>query len=89
MRWGRGYGTAAAGQALEYAFAKLKLRKVFLRFLADNIGARKSYEHVGFRLTDRRERVMTRQGERECALWSWMLPTGGMIRMKEGKRAYE
>lgn len=62
---GRGYGTAAAGQALAYAFAKLKLRKVFLRFLADNIGARKSYEHVGFRLTDRRERVMTRQGERE------------------------
>ncbi len=62
---GRGYGTAAAGQALAYAFAKLKLRKVFLRFLADNIGARKSYEHVGFRLTDRRELVMTRQGERE------------------------
>lgn len=62
---GRGYGTAAAGQALAYAFAKLKLRKVFLRFLTDNIGARKSYEHVGFRLTDRRELVMTRQGERE------------------------
>ncbi len=62
---GCGYGTAAAWQALAYAFAKLKLRKVFLRFLADNIGAWKSYEHVGFRLTDRRERVMTRQGERE------------------------
>ena len=62
---GCGYGTAAAWQALAYAFAKLKLLKVFLRFLADNIGARKSYEHVGFRLTDRRERVMTRQGERE------------------------
>ena len=62
---GCGYGTAAARQALAYGFTQLKLKKVFLRFLADNIAARKSYEHAGFRLTDRRERVTTRQGERE------------------------
>ena len=62
---GRGYGTEAARQALLYGFTELKLRKIFLRFLADNIGAEKSYEHAGFRLTDRRERVMTQQGERE------------------------
>lgn len=62
---GCGYGTRAAKEALAYAFTKLKLRKVFLRFLGDNIGARISYEHAGFRLTDRRERVTTQQGERE------------------------
>lgn len=62
---GRGYGTAAARQALAYGFTKLKLRKIFLRFLVDNISARKSYEHAGFHLTDRRERVTTEQGERE------------------------
>lgn len=62
---GCGYGTEAAKKALEYAFTKLKLHKVFLRFLADNIGAMKSYEHAGFRLTGGKEPVMTNQGERE------------------------
>ena len=62
---GCGYGTAAARAALDYAFAKLCLRKVFLRFLADNIAAaRKSYEHAGFVMTDRKETVMTKQGRR-------------------------
>lgn len=62
---GCGYGTAAAKEALNYAFAKLHLRTIFLRFLSDNIGARKSYENAGFRMTDRTEKVMTLQGERE------------------------
>ncbi len=62
---GCGYGTQAAREALDFAFTGLRLRKVFLRFLADNIGAMKSYEHAGFRMTDRRETVTTRQGERE------------------------
>ena len=62
---GRGYGTATARAALDYAFTKLHLRKIFLRFLADNIAAEKSYEHAGFRMTDHREIVLTQQGERE------------------------
>ena len=62
---GCGYGTAAAKAALDYAFTKLHLRKVFLRFFSDNIGARKSYEHAGFCMTDREETVKTLQGDRE------------------------
>ena len=62
---GCGYGTQTAKAALEYAFTKLRLNKVFLRFLSDNIGAQKSYEHAGFRMTDRTETVMTMQGEQE------------------------
>lgn len=62
---GCGYGTAAAVEALEYAFVKLHLRRVFLRFLDDNIRAQKSYEHAGFRMTDRTETVMTLSGERQ------------------------
>lgn len=62
---GLGYGTAAAKVALEYAFTNLRLRKVFLRFLSDNISARRSYERAGFRMMDREETVMTPQGERE------------------------
>lgn len=62
---GRGYGTEAAREALDYAFMKLHLNKVFLRFLAGNTGAQKSYEHAGFHLIDRTETAMTLQGERE------------------------
>lgn len=62
---GCGYGTAAAKEALAYAFYRLGLRKVFLRYLADNVGAGKSYERAGFCMTDKRETVMTQQGERE------------------------
>lgn len=61
---GCGYGTAAAREALKYAFLSLHLRKIFLRFLEDNIGARKSYEHAGFRMTGRVETVTTLSGER-------------------------
>lgn len=62
---GCGYGTAAARLALKFAFGDLQLRTIFLRFMADNIAARKSYEHAGFCMTDRKETVMTKQGERE------------------------
>ena len=62
---GCGYGTEAAKQMLAYAFRELGLCKIFLRFLVDNIGAMKSYEHAGFCMTDRREWVVIQQGERE------------------------
>lgn len=62
---GCGYGTAAARTALDYAFTKLHLGKVFLRFFTDNIGAQRSYENAGFKMTDRTEKVMTLQGKRE------------------------
>lgn len=81
---GCGYGTAAARAALDYAFMQLHLRKIFLRFLADNIGAQKSYEHAGFRMIDRTETVMTLQGEREVrfmeidrGMWEKMNAAGG------------
>lgn len=82
---GCGYGTEAAREALKFAFTKLKLGRVFLRFLADNIGARRSYEHAGFRLTDRKETVMTLQGEREVCfmeidreMWKTVNTEGGL-----------
>lgn len=62
---GCGYGTAAAKKALDYAFGELHLDKIILRFMADNIKAQKSYEHAGFRMTDRTEKATTIQGERE------------------------
>ncbi|MCI9313926.1 MAG: GNAT family N-acetyltransferase [Lachnospiraceae bacterium] len=62
---GCGYGTAAAKAALSYGFHRLGLDRIFLRYLADNAGAGKSYERAGFCMTDRKETVMTQQGERQ------------------------
>lgn len=45
---GRGYGTTAANLICEYAFSTLHLHKIYLRVLADNLRAIKSYEKVGF-----------------------------------------
>lgn len=46
---GKGYGTEAARLMVAYGFEVLKLHKIMLRVLADNIGARRSYEKAGFR----------------------------------------
>lgn len=61
---GKGYGTQAAKQMLEYGFETLGLRKIFLRLLEDNPRALRSYEKAGFRLiNNRRETVNLQQGK--------------------------
>lgn len=61
---GKGYGTQAAKLALAYAFENMGLKKVFLRYLADNTAARKSYEKAGFiNIPDREETVNLRNGK--------------------------
>lgn len=62
---GRGLGTQAAKQMVNYGFGTLGLKKIFLRLLEDNPRAMKSYEKAGFcLLKDRRETVTLEQGER-------------------------
>lgn len=45
---GRGIGTSVAKLIIEYGFIKLSLHKIFLRVLADNKQAIKSYKNAGF-----------------------------------------
>lgn len=45
---GKGIGTEAAKSIVKYGFTELKLHKIFLRVLADNKGAIKSYGKAGF-----------------------------------------
>lgn len=45
---GRGVGTTAAKLMIRYAFEELDLHKLFLRVLAENVRAIKSYEKAGF-----------------------------------------
>lgn len=45
---GKGLGTEATRLILDYGFGPLGLNKIFLRVLADNAGAIRSYEGAGF-----------------------------------------
>lgn len=45
---GRGVGTAAARLMLRYCFEEQKLHRVYLRVLAENLPAIRSYEKAGF-----------------------------------------
>lgn len=45
---GRGVGTAAAKLMLQYCFRELHLHRVYLRALAENVQAIRSYEKAGF-----------------------------------------
>jgi RimJ/RimL family protein N-acetyltransferase len=53
--WNRGYGTAAMARVLAHAYRHLGLRLVYLRVLADNGRAIRSYEKLGFRKRARLE----------------------------------
>lgn len=45
---GQGYGTDAARLAIRYAFEELELHKLYLRVIADNHQAIRSYQRAGF-----------------------------------------
>ena len=46
--WGKGYAQEASEVVIEYCFNSLKIRKVTLGVVADNIGAVKLYHKLGF-----------------------------------------
>ncbi|MCY0881663.1 MAG: GNAT family protein [Firmicutes bacterium] len=46
--WGRGYGTLAIREMLDYARHTLHLRCVYLRVIPENLRAIRVYEKVGF-----------------------------------------
>ena len=52
---GMGYGKAAAGMALDLMRQDGKYSKVVLCYIDGNDAARKLYESIGFRITDRDE----------------------------------
>ena len=45
---GQGLGTEAGRLIIDYGFRKLKLHRIFLRFIAYNFRGKRSYEKLGF-----------------------------------------
>lgn len=60
---GKGIGGETAKLVLKYAFHTMKLNKVFLRVLADNLRAFKSYEKAGFKTEGYFKQDVMIQGE--------------------------
>lgn len=59
----RGIGTEATRLLCRYGFEELRLHKIYLFTNANNIGARRAYEKVGFRLEGvQRKEVLTSDG---------------------------
>lgn len=50
---GKGIGTAAILQIIEFAFVRCNLRRVHLQVIASNLGAIRAYENAGFVLEGR------------------------------------
>lgn len=47
---GRGIGTAAISQIIEFAFVRCNLRRAHLQCIASNLGAMRAYEKAGFKV---------------------------------------
>ncbi len=60
---GRGIGTAAIGQLVEFGFVRRNLRRIHLQAIASNTAARRAYEKAGFVVEGRlREHAWVRGG---------------------------
>ena len=51
---GRGIGTSAIAQVVEFAFVRRNLRRLHLQAIASNAGAIRAYEKAGFVIEGRR-----------------------------------
>jgi RimJ/RimL family protein N-acetyltransferase len=60
--WGQGYGTDALLTFLRHLFRDLDFDEVYLHTYESNVRARRSYEHAGFEVTERRRRYSPRIG---------------------------
>ena len=59
---GQGLGTEAGQLIINYGFRKLKLHRIFLRFVAYNFRGRRSYEKLGFELEGIQRQHVFRNG---------------------------
>ncbi len=66
---GRGIGTAAVAQLVEFGFVRRNLRRVHLQAIASNLGAIRAYEKAGFVVEGRlREHAWVRGGYEDIVL---------------------
>ena len=52
LNWGKGYAKEASIRIIEYCFEELKLSKITLGVIQDNVNAVKLYEKIGFTIDE-------------------------------------
>ena len=70
---GKGVGTFATKEILDYAFHKLNLNRVYLNVLADNINAIRLYERCGFVFEGEFRKHVKIRGELKNLKWYGIL----------------
>lgn len=70
---GRGIGTAAISQIVEFAFVRCNLRRVHLQVIESNVGAIRAYEKAGFVLEGRQREHAWVRGRYEDILLMGLL----------------
>jgi ribosomal-protein-alanine N-acetyltransferase len=60
---GKGYGTEAVQQILQYGFTKLEMQKVEAKIFVGNTASRKAFEKCGFQLEGTIRRCEMKRGE--------------------------
>lgn len=68
-QWGKGYGPDAIRTLLDFAFRDLRLRKIFLRVLGNNIRAQKCYSKIGFKEVGRLKAHQLKDGNFEDLIY--------------------
>lgn len=68
LSWGKGFAKEATIQILEYCFEELKLSKVTLGVIEDNIKATSLYKNIGFVIDEKKEAVGTYNNKLSNAL---------------------
>jgi RimJ/RimL family protein N-acetyltransferase len=72
---GRGIGTAAIGQLVQFGFVRRNLRRIHLQAIASNLAAIRAYEKAGFVLEGRqREHAWVRGSYEDIVLMGILRP---------------
>jgi RimJ/RimL family protein N-acetyltransferase len=86
--WRRGYGTEATGLVTDYAFSRLNLHRVELEVAAENPGARRVYERVGYKVEGTRREAFYVNGRYiDSVLMSILRPEWEATKQNAEKRA--
>lgn len=80
---GKGIGTTAISQIVEFAFVRCNLRRVHLEVIESNLGAIRAYEKAGFVLEGRQRQHAWVRGRYEDILVMGLLRSEWMSRQRE------
>ena len=82
---GRGIGTLAIAQIVEFAFVRRNLRRLHLQAIASNVGAIRAYEKAGFVAEGRRSQHAWVRGAYEDIVLMGLLRSEWRTRSADGR----